>query len=142
MTVNTRVLINDFQYLVPASLDEALGSLDRYREDAEVLAGGTDLIIQMKLGRRSPKILIDISKLEELKGLEAGETIRVGAGRRYMDVLPYLRSLGRYHGLAEAIESIGKLQVLSVATVGGNLGTGRPPRTRRRRSSPTAPASA
>jgi CO/xanthine dehydrogenase FAD-binding subunit len=126
MTVNTRVLINDFQYLVPASLDEALGLLDRYGEDAEVLAGGTDLVIQMKLGRRSPKVLVDISKLGELKRLEAGEKILIGAGRRYMDVLPYLRDLGRYHGLAEAIDSIGKLQVLSVATVGGNLGNGSP----------------
>jgi CO/xanthine dehydrogenase FAD-binding subunit len=126
MTVNTRVLINDFQYHVPASLEEALGFLDRYGEDAEVLAGGTDLIIQMKLGRRSPKFLVDISKLEELKHLEAGEKIVIGAGRRYMDVLPYLQVLGRYHGLAEAIDSIGKLQVLSVATVGGNLGNGSP----------------
>ncbi len=126
MTVNTRVLVNDFQYTVPASLDEALGLLDRYGEDAQVLAGGTDIIIQMKLGRRSPKILVDISKLQELKGLEAGEKIRIGAGRRYMDVLPYLQSLGRYHGLAEAIDSIGKRQVLSVATIGGNLGNGSP----------------
>lgn len=126
MTVNTRVLVNDFQYHVPASLDEALGFLDRYGEDAEVLAGGTDLVVQMKLGRRSPKFVVDISKLEELKHLEAGEKIRIGAGRRYMDVLAFLKDLGRYHGLAEAIDSIGKLQVLSVATVGGNLGNGSP----------------
>ncbi|HZL64550.1 MAG TPA: xanthine dehydrogenase family protein subunit M [Thermoleophilia bacterium] len=126
MTVNTRVLIDDFAYHVPSTLDDALGFLDQYGEDAEVLAGGTDLIIQMKLGRRSPKFVVDISKLEELKHLEAGETILIGAGRRYMDVLPYLQGLGRYHGLAEAIDSIGKLQVLSVATVGGNLGNGSP----------------
>ena len=114
MTVNTRVLVNDFEYTSPSSLDEALGFLDRHGEDAKVLAGGTDLIIQMKLGRRAPKFLVDISKLEELKHLEAGEKIRIGAGRRYMDVLPFLRGLGRYHSLAEAIDSIGKLQVLSV----------------------------
>ena len=126
MTVNTRVLVNDFTYHVPSTLDEALGFLDRYGDDAEVLAGGTDLIIQMKLGRRSPKFVVDISKLEELKELEAGEKIRIGAGRGYMDVLPFLRGLGRYHCLAEAIDSIGKLQVLSVATVGGNLGNGSP----------------
>jgi CO/xanthine dehydrogenase FAD-binding subunit len=126
MTVNTRVLVNDFTYHVPATLDEALDFLDRYGEDAEVLAGGTDLIIQMKLGRRAPKFVVDISKLEELKEMEAGEQVRIGAGRRYMDVLPYLQGLGRYHSLAEAIDSIGKLQVLSVATIGGNLGNGSP----------------
>jgi carbon-monoxide dehydrogenase medium subunit len=126
VTVNTRVLVNDFQYTVARSLDEALAFLDRHGEDARVLAGGTDLIIQMKLGRRAPKFLVDLSKLEELKHLEAGEKVRIGAGRRYMDVLPYLKGLGRYHGLAEAIDSIGKLQVLSVATIGGNLGNGSP----------------
>jgi CO/xanthine dehydrogenase FAD-binding subunit len=126
MTVNTRVLVNDFTYQVPASLHEALHLLDRYGEDAGVLAGGTDLVIQMKLGRRSPKLVVDISKLPELKGLEAGAKIRIGAGCRYMDVLPFLRRLGRYHSLVEAIDSIGKLQVLSVATIGGNLGNGSP----------------
>jgi CO/xanthine dehydrogenase FAD-binding subunit len=126
MTVNTRVLINDFTYHVPATLEEALAFLDRHGEDAEILAGGTDLIIQMKLGRRTPRFVVDVSKLEELKHLETGEKIRIGAGRRYMDVLPYLRGLGRCDSLVEAIDSIGKLQVLSVATVGGNLGNGSP----------------
>lgn len=126
MTINTRVLVNDFTYHVPATLDDALGFLDQYGEDAGVLAGGTDLIIQMKLGRKAPKFVVDTSKLEELKHLEAGEKVRIGAGRRYMDVLPFLTGLGRYHSLAEAIDSIGKLQVLSVATVGGNLGNGSP----------------
>ena len=126
MTVNTRVLVNDFTYHVPATLDEALAFLDRYGEDAEVLAGGTDLIVQMKLGRRSPQAVVDVSRLQELKHLEAGEKVRIGAGRRYMDVLPYLRDLGRYDSLAEAIDSIGKLQVLSVGTIGGNLGNGSP----------------
>ena len=126
MTVNTRVLVNDFQYILPSSLDEALGLLDRYGKDAKVLAGGTDLVIQMKMGHRSPRFVVDISKLEELKQLEAGKTIRIGAGRRYLDVLRFLREQGRYDSLAEAIERIGKMQVLTVGTVGGNLGNGSP----------------
>lgn len=126
MTVNTRVLVNDFTYHVPQSLDEALDFLGRHGEEAEVMAGGTDLVVQMKLGRRAPRFVVDISRLEELKEMKAGEKVRIGAGRRYMDVLPYLQGLGRYHGLAEAIDSIGKLQVLSVATIGGNLGNGSP----------------
>ena len=80
----------------------------------------------MKLGNEAPRFVVDISKLEELKQLEAGEKVRIGAGRRYMDVQRFLEDLGRYHSLAEAIHSIGKLQVLSVGTVGGNLGNGSP----------------
>jgi carbon-monoxide dehydrogenase medium subunit len=126
MTVNTRVLVNDFEYSAPASLDEALRLLARHGADAGVLAGGTDLVIQMKMGRRAPRVVVDVSKLEELKQLEAGETIRIGAGRRYVDVLRFLGEQKRYHGLAEAVESIGKIQVLTVGTVGGNLCNGSP----------------
>lgn len=126
MTVNTRVLVNDFEYVVPGSLDEALRFLDEYGTDTNLLAGGTDLIIQMKMGRRSPRFVVDISKLEELKQLEAGVTVRIGAGRRYVDVLRFLREQGRHDSLAEAIEGIGKIQVLTVGTVGGNLGNGSP----------------
>jgi carbon-monoxide dehydrogenase medium subunit len=126
MTVNTRVLVNDFEYAAPSSLGEALRLLDQHGPDARPLAGGTDLVIQMKLGRSAPRVVVDISKLEELKQLEAGETIRIGAGRRYVDVLRFLREQGRYDGLAEAIEGIGKIQVLAVGTVGGNLGNGSP----------------
>jgi len=126
MTVNTRVLVNDFQYILASSLDETLALLDEYGGDAKVLAGGTDLIIQMKLGRKAPRLVIDVSKLEELKQLEEGDVVRIGAGRRYVDVLDFLRRGGRYQSLAEAIESIGKIQVLAVGTVGGNLCNGSP----------------
>ena len=124
--INTRVLVNDFEYVVPSSLDEVLHLLDEHGRDAKPLAGGTDLVLQMKLGRCAPRVVVDISKLEELKRLEAGETIRIGAGRRYIDVLRFLRELDRYHGLTEAIEGIGKIQVLTVGTIGGNLSNGSP----------------
>ncbi len=126
MTVNTRVLVNDFEYELPSSLREALRMLDEYGPDAKVLAGGTDLVVQMKMGRSAPRVVVDISKLEELKRLEAGETIRIGAGRRYVDVLQFLREQGRHHSLTEAIEGIGKIQVLTVGTIGGNLCNGSP----------------
>ena len=124
--MNTRVLVNDFEYILASSLDEVLQLLDAHGEDAAILAGGTDLVIQMKMGRKAPKILVDVSQLDELKQLEAGAKIRIGAGRRYIDVLRFLREQGRYDSLAEAIEGIGKIQVLTVATVGGNLCNGSP----------------
>jgi CO/xanthine dehydrogenase FAD-binding subunit len=126
MSVNTRVLVNDFEYVAPASLDEALALLGRHGADAGILAGGTDLVIQMKMGRRAPRVVVDISKLKDLKELAAGETVRIGAGRRYVDVLRFLGEQGRCHALAEAIEGIGKIQVLAVGTIGGNLGNGSP----------------
>ena len=71
-------LINDFQYLVPASLDEALGSLDRYREDAEVLAG--DAVPPEVTGAQNPR-LPDQSK--RLVGVAEGHA----ASLRYLGLL-------------------------------------------------------
>jgi CO/xanthine dehydrogenase FAD-binding subunit len=126
MSVNTRVLVNDFEYIQASSLGEVLELLDRHGADAKVLAGGTDLVIQMKLGRKTPKLVVDISKLQELKELEDGATVRIGAGCRYVDALELLKRNGRCHSLVEAIESIGKIQVLAVGSIGGNLCNGSP----------------
>jgi carbon-monoxide dehydrogenase medium subunit len=126
MITNTRVLVNDFEYVLPSSLSETLALLDEHGDAAKVLAGGTDLVIQMKMGRKAPRFVIDISKLEDLKQLEDGDVVRIGAGRRYIDVLEFLRRSGRYHSLTDAIESIGKIQVLTVGTIGGNLSNGSP----------------
>ncbi len=124
--MNTRVLVNDFEYILASSLDEVLALLDKHGEDAKVLAGGTDLVIQMKMGRKAPRFVIDVTRLEELKHLEDGDVVRLGAGCRYVDALELLKRNGRCHSLVEAIESIGKIQVLAVGTVGGNLCNGSP----------------
>jgi CO/xanthine dehydrogenase FAD-binding subunit len=60
--MNTRVLVNDFEYILASSLDEVLTLLDKHGEDAKVLAGGTDLVIQMKMGRKAPRFVIDITR--------------------------------------------------------------------------------
>jgi len=124
--MNTRVLVNDFAYIPASSLNEVLALLDEHGEDAKVLAGGTDLVIQMKMGRKAPRFVIGISGLEELKHLEDGPAVRIGAGCRYIDALELLKRNGRCQSLAEAIESIGKIQVLAAGTVGGNLCNGSP----------------
>ena len=109
-----------------SSLREVLELLDRHGADAKVLAGGTDLVIQMKLGRKAPRFVIDISKLEELKQLEDGESSASAPAAATSTRLRLLRRNGRCHSLVEAIECIGKIQVLAVGTVGGNLGNGSP----------------
>jgi CO/xanthine dehydrogenase FAD-binding subunit len=75
MTLNTRVLVNDFEYILPSSLSETIALLDEHGDAAKVIAGGTDLVIQMKMGRKAPRFVIDISRLEELKLLEAGNVM-------------------------------------------------------------------
>ena len=58
-------LMKPFDYVAAATLDEALGALAGNRE-ARVLAGGTDLLVQMKGGRREPAVVVDVKRIPEL----------------------------------------------------------------------------
>jgi carbon-monoxide dehydrogenase medium subunit len=54
-----------FEYYAPRSLEEALSLLDNRREKAKVLAGGTDLIVQMKNGKARPAVIVDAKKIPQ-----------------------------------------------------------------------------
>jgi CO/xanthine dehydrogenase FAD-binding subunit len=114
--------MRDFEYEAPRSLSEAVGLLSRAGERARPLAGGTDLIDQVRTGRLAPDLLIDVKKIPELNRLEfAGDTLRVGAAvpcyRIYED-----RQIARdYAALAESCRIIGGVQIQNRASVGGNL---------------------
>ena len=58
------------EYLIPESVQDALEMLDSYHGQARIIAGGTDLIPDLKAGRRQIKCLIDISRISELKKIE------------------------------------------------------------------------
>ena len=70
-----------FEYLSPKSLEEALSLLAQYGSKAKVLAGGTDLIPQMKWGEHNPDVLIAINRISELGRMEYDERngLRLGA---------------------------------------------------------------
>ena len=71
-----------FDYLAPASLDEALSILAERGEDAKVLAGGQSLIPLMKLRLAQPAVLVDLARVPGLDGLEEdADALRIGAMR-------------------------------------------------------------
>lgn len=110
-----------FDYVRAESLKDALKALDD-RDGTKVIAGGHSLLPIMKFRLAQPPRLVDISRLEELKGIaEKGRGARIGAGVTYRDLLEsdFLRE--RFPLLAEATETIGDLQVRNRGTVGGSL---------------------
>ena len=114
-------LLPRFNYYRPKSLNEALKLLNDL-EDSKVLAGGTDLVLDMKIGRYKPKNIIDISHLNELKYIkDDGKFIRIGAGTSLQRILESDIIRKRIPVLAEAIEVMGSWQLRNVATIGGNL---------------------
>ena len=72
-----------FEYLAPETCEEALGALAEHGDDASVLAGGQSLIPMMNLRIAAPRVLIDVMRIGELRGIRSrGDRIEVGAGVR------------------------------------------------------------
>ena len=124
--MNTRLISHEFEYHAPQSLQKALELLSRYGPQAQILAGGTDLIGHLKFGKRTPAHVIDIKKLDDLKSITNGAVIKIGAGNNFKAVQDFFADSTAHAGLYEAIYSIGKTQVLNMGTVGGNLANGSP----------------
>jgi aerobic carbon-monoxide dehydrogenase medium subunit len=111
-----------FEYFAPASLDEALATLDRFGDEGKVLAGGQSLVPLMKLRFAAPAALVDIGRLEGLDGLseENGE-LRIGALVRHK-TCERAELLGRRWGvLATAAPQISDPIVRNMGTVAGSL---------------------
>ena len=144
---NSHILVHEFAYLEPASVAEAVELLATYGDAARVLAGGTDLLVQMKMERLKPAVVIGIGRLVELKGIRAlaVETAATSAKSTFVDskladaasartqslsigALTTIREIARhgtvrerYTALAEACAAFSTAQVQVMGTVGGNL---------------------
>jgi carbon-monoxide dehydrogenase medium subunit len=111
-----------FGYVAAHSVEEALRLLTQQGEDAKLLAGGHSLIPAMKLRLASPRTLIDLGTIPDLRGVRIdGDTLAIGALTVHADVAS--SDLVRKHlpGLAEAASVIGDLQVRNRGTIGGSV---------------------
>ncbi|MDP6988678.1 MAG: xanthine dehydrogenase family protein subunit M [Planctomycetota bacterium] len=108
-------------YHRPRSLTEAL-ELARQTPAARFVAGGTDLLVALRKRRISPPpALISLRSIPELRGIEAGERLRIGAATPLTDIADHPRVREHFAALARAVEVIGSRQIRNAATLGGNL---------------------
>ena len=115
--------MTDIRYLAPNTLDEAVGAFAAAAGAARILAGGTDLLVQMRAGTQKPGTIIDIKKIPELTAIEdlGGGAFRIGAAVSGA-VLAEHKGFGKaWPGVLEAINLIGSKQVQGRASPGGNL---------------------
>jgi carbon-monoxide dehydrogenase medium subunit len=111
-----------FDYLAPASLDEALSILAERGEDAKVLAGGQSLIPLMKLRLAQPAVLVDLGGVPGLDGLEEdGDHLRIGAMRTTASLADSDLLRGRYPAMAAAAPLISDPIIRNLGTIGGSL---------------------
>ena len=111
----------DFDYAVADSVDDAIRLLSEGGEDAKLLAGGHSLLPLMKLRFAAPSLLVDMRKLDELRGVQTGDdSFRIGAMTRHAD-LQVRDDMGL---IAHAAGKIADQQVRNRGTIGGSLANG------------------
>ena len=112
-----------FELAVPTSVDECLKVLTERGADTRVVAGGTDLLPQMKNGVLKPGWVVDLSGIAELRAISEapGGGLRIGAAVSARDLELDSRVKSRFPSLAESAAMVGSVQVRNLATLGGNL---------------------
>jgi len=112
-----------FEYVAPATLEEALDTLGRYEDDAKVLAGGQSLIPLMKLRFAAPRVVVDINRLPGLDTLaaEGGGALRIGALVRHKTCEKTDLLGGRWGTLGAAAPLISDPIIRNLGTVCGSL---------------------
>jgi CO/xanthine dehydrogenase FAD-binding subunit len=110
-------------YAKPASVDEAVGLLAGRDGDARVLAGGTDILVQLRVGRRRPALLVDVKEITELNQIsyDPAKGLTLGAAVPCYKVYGNTDVAAAYPGLTDSASLIGGIQIQGRASIGGNL---------------------
>jgi aerobic carbon-monoxide dehydrogenase medium subunit len=115
--------VRRFDLELPRSVDEAVRVLTERGPEAKLVAGGTDLLPQLKNSLLKPACVVDLSGVGPLQSLQQidGGDLKVGASvtARALELDPAVRT--RYAALAESAALVGSVQIRNLATVGGNL---------------------
>jgi CO/xanthine dehydrogenase FAD-binding subunit len=115
--------VRRFELVTPGSVDDCLRALKGRGADVQLIAGGTDLLPQLKNGLITPATVVDLSGIADLKVLEgdAQRGFRIGAAVTARTLERDRRIIATYPALAESAALVGSIQIRNLATVGGNL---------------------
>jgi carbon-monoxide dehydrogenase medium subunit len=115
--------MKEIDYAAPRTVAEAVALLNDKGDRARVLAGGTDIIVQLREHRREPDLLVDVKHIPELNDLiyDPKQGLRLGAAVPCYRVYEHAAISKAYPGLIDAVSLIGGIQIQSRASVGGNL---------------------
>lgn len=115
--------MNDFAYTAPTSLQEATRLLASGNGSARVLAGGTDILVQLREGMRDARLVIDVKKIPELMELSYSPQhgLRLGASVPCYRIYENKDIAKAYPALVDSSRIVGGWQIQSRASVGGNL---------------------
>ncbi len=110
------------KYAVPTSIEDAVAILDEHGENARMLAGGTDLIVQVRENQRDTEVFVDAKHIPELMELGSnGSGMTLGAAVPCYEIYNHADFVALYPGIADATRIIGSTGIQGRASVGGNL---------------------
>jgi len=115
--------MQSFDYMAPKSAEEVVTLLASQNGDSKILCGGTDLLVQLREGRRKAGLVIDIKNIPELTQItfDTKDGLRIGAAASCHDICSDPIVSKQYPGLVDGIRLIGGMQIQNRASVGGNL---------------------
>ena len=121
--INTKFVEHEYDYVKPASLDEALDILADKKEKAKIYAGGTDLLVHLKMGKGGDmEVMLDINGIDELFGVTKTEdSVRIGGAEKIwvLETHPVINEL--YPALAKAMSLMASVSVRNMASIAGNF---------------------
>ncbi len=112
-----------FQYLEASSMGDAVSLLDKYNGTAKVIAGGTDLVIQMRRKLKRPEYIINIGKIKELGDIkfDAKGSLKIGALATVSSLEKSPEVRRRFPVISYAASQLASVAIRNLATVGGNI---------------------
>ena len=109
-------------FTAPTTVDEAINALARAPGLAKPLAGGTDLLVQMRSGRMRPELIVDIKRIPDLIGIrETGDSFVIGAATPGVMISEHEVFSNAWPGITEGVDLIGSQQIQGRASLVGNL---------------------
>jgi carbon-monoxide dehydrogenase medium subunit len=110
------------EYRSPSSVREAVDLLAAHGVGAQVLAGGTDLLVKLRGGYVAPEVVVDVKGIPQLRGIgEDARGFRIGAATSCAEIGEHAALAAAWPGVVEALQLIGSTQIQGRATLAGNL---------------------
>ncbi|MBF0501546.1 MAG: FAD binding domain-containing protein [Candidatus Riflebacteria bacterium] len=121
-------MLQTFSYVAPDSRKDLLAILNKEGTRAKILAGGTDLMVDIRGGKIAPAFVVDIKKIADLKGVSysATEGLSIGAVTTCIELVTDKTIVAKFPIIADAASRLGSTQLRNRATIAGNICTASP----------------
>jgi carbon-monoxide dehydrogenase medium subunit len=114
--------MTDLRYESPDTLEDAVAFLAEARDSTKILAGGTDVLVQMHLDLIEPELIVDVKNISELRTIEKVDgCYRIGAAVSGVELMDHADFCQTWPGIMDGVKLIGSLQVRGRASIGGNV---------------------